>query len=245
MKFGYISIEVIIDEAAGELKRLNRQGMYSRDDAYMQAVECATLLCGHNYEDATVAIEIRNHNGVLPLGFVSANDVWQCEETSADTDPFSIPDAFKCGVRTFAAKAPMFPTNSAGIAPIMNRIRKPAPFPGAETYLFKKPPGIIRTSFKTGWVGLHYNHLLVGEDGFVMVQDEPNMIRAIKNYVKKMHMQDDYYSGKLNGQIWQDVNNEYDKYEDLAKTIQKAPGNDEMHKLEYLINSRYWRFKIS
>jgi hypothetical protein len=241
MKFGYVSLEPIIDEAAGELKRLNRQGLFSRDDAYYQAVEASGLIGSSNYEDNSLAIEIKDHIGILPKEMVNANDVWSVEEAD---DSLTILGSFKCGARQFRPKTPMFPGDNATVRMFADRARRPEPFLGADTYVFKRPPGLIRTTQKQGWVGIHYNHLPKDDKGWICVQEEPNTIRAIKSYVKMMHMQDDYYAGQISQNIWNDVKDDWDKYSNAAKGVLKAPGPDDMHKLEHMINTRYQQFYL-
>lgn len=231
MKFPYIPLDSIIDEVVSDLRRMNRQGLIDKDICYRHGVDQAQMIGGNNYEQCRELIAIKNHIGLLPLNFYTANEAFKLEVIPHENN--NIMDAFKHGDDNYRRVGKMF----QGMESVMV-------VDNMASYIIKRPPGTIRASFRTGFMLLDYNGLPVNEDGIIMIQDEVNTIRCISYYIKLRVMEEPFYNGEIPQYVYNDIKENYVVYESQAKGIQKYPDPSSIEKTMDEINNRYTGFKL-
>jgi hypothetical protein len=242
MKFSYVALDTILAEIESQFKKLNKQGKYSEEDAYNYAIEASRLIGMNSYDESTALIRIDGHNGAVPRGFHNAGEIYATDAVDATQSPNSILDAFRGGyVDVVAKKQLLYPGNSATVAFCKF---KTMVGPDMPSFTLKIPPGIIRTSFKTGYVTMQYYHLPVDERGVIMMQDEINAIKGLKAYVLLNMLKEDYLMQKLPRYIYKDIEAEADMHIDMAKALQKMPPQEGMEAFADMVQNRYNRFKL-
>lgn len=238
MKFPYIPIQPLIDEALEDVKKIAKTVNYNDGDCYVWAIDTAREIGGYAYEESTTEIEVKKHIGFVPKNFYLVSEIW------------------KCRANPIVASEPVRPSNSRPDVWIRTELLRPADAETrrkchncttstmnireqGNTFKLKIPPGTLRFSFMDGVVSMDYYHLPM-QDGEVMVQDEVNGTKCIKAYITMMLVREDWISGKMRGDVWADLKGDYDTYLRLAQQMQKAP--DPSH-TDYLAAKQDQRYR--
>ncbi len=244
MKFPYISLDGVVDEAFGQVKKIVRESGKTREDAYNEAIAAAKLIGGSTWEESSIAIPIKKHVGVLPKMFLTANKVWAGEVIECDI--FTVRDVFWCDAKRIAciASRPLWSGDSSTVRLLTDKARGHDIPASVDTFTFKVPPGLIRTSFGEGWVALNYNHLKVDENGVIMVQDEENGLQCINHWIKLKLLEEAFYMGQVNATVYKSIDDNFHMYLSQAKGIQKFPDPLETEEHITRINNRYSDFNL-
>ena len=110
------------------------------------------------------------------------------------------------------------------------------------TYIVRR--GTVRTSITCGTFGLTYFKLPSNEKDGIQMQDEIYSIKATKAYIKKMLLSEKYYEGRLNENVWANLNREYETNVDQAQAIFKFPDPADSKALGYMQDHKYDAFKL-
>lgn len=244
MKFPYIAADIIVDEAMGEMRQYYRQGQASKDDAYNNLIEAAKLVAGNNYDDATFAVPIKGYMGKLHPLFYTAKAVFEAEETFPA--PSTVLESFKCSItgRNYRRSGFMWPGDSKTTSHLEHGARNPVVAANHRSYWFKIPPGMVRTSFRDGVIGIHANILPTNEKGIVLVQDEPNNLIGIKNYILWKMLRELYITQQLPENIYRTIKDEALVFIEQAQAIQKHVDPSHMESEVYKNNHRYDDFNL-
>lgn len=240
MKFPYISVEPIVFEAQGDVKTLMKTSSFTTEDCYTWAIDVAREIGGFNYDSDSTEIQIKKHTGHLPKDFYLLESIWLCRH-----------ELDGC-----AAKEPVLPSAHNRISPYIRttafrpadsatrRLCKPncCGVVSEQNFTLKVPPGIIRTSLPTAMVSIDYLKVPM-ENGIVLVQDEINGIKAIKNYIKMMLIHETWLMGQVRGDVYSEIKGEYETYLRLAQQQQKAPDASETEFKTIEQDQRYRNFR--
>jgi hypothetical protein len=243
MKFPYVPLDAILAEVETQFKTLNKQGRYSENDAYNYAIEAAREIGMNNYDESTCLIRIDGHIGALPKDFYLAGEVHAVDCTDDTLSPTTVLAAFKESYRSLFKRLHILqPGNSATV-----RLCKGDPIrmsPHMPSFVLKVPPGVIRASFKVGYVEMQYYHLPKDERGVIQIQDEICTIKCVKAYVLMNMLKEDYVMAKLARYIYKDIEDEFYTYLSQAKGMQKLPDQTGMEAEAFLNRNRYNDFKL-
>ncbi len=153
-------------------------------------------------------IEIQGYRGNLPCDFhlgIQARDYEHNYPMRYNTDSFALS---------------YLDPNSATNQEIRSSI----------TYGLKN--GFIFTSFETGYVELAYWAYPVDENGMPKIPDNPKVIEAVSAYIRMKIDFKLWRSGRLNGQIYVNSQQEWAWYVGAAATSMKMPTIDQMESIK-------------
>jgi hypothetical protein len=244
MKFPYIPADIVVDEAIAEMRQYYRQGQVSKDDAYNNLIEAAKLVAGNNYDEATFVVPVKGHMGKLPDLFYTARSVFEAEECFPA--PATVLESFKCSVtgRTYRKCGFLWPGDSKTTTYLEQGARNPVVPANTRSYWFKIPPGMVRTSFQTGLVGIHANMLPTDERGVVLVQDEPHNLIGLKNYIMWKMLRELYIALQIPQNVYNTIKDEALVFIEQAQAIQKFVDPSHMDSEAYKNNHRYDQFNL-
>lgn len=222
MKFPYIPIMQVVEEAVDEVKKLDKTTSFTKNQYYTWAISCVREIGFNAWEDFSTEVEIKKHNGELPEGFYLITDMWRCSPNPEySIEPVS-PNPHRGELRWIRTEI-MRPLDGETNR-YYNKLGRVNPKlqNALNTYQIKNPPGIIRTSFKDGFISMDYTRLPM-ENGMVLMQDEENAIRAVKWFIKYMMLHESWLLGQVRQDVYLSLQREYDDYLVLAQGVQKAP----------------------
>lgn len=222
MKFPYISTYPLIVEAFSDVKTLVKTLSFTEQDAYGWAVDAAREIGGFNYDRDTVYLNVKNHSCIIPKDFYLIESLFLCSRVNSSI-PATPPVSPNYLTPQYWIASSILRPADVGSLKFCNRncLRSDIP-KEAQSYTIKVPPGVIKTSFKDGVIQMNYLKLPLDKDGIVMVQDEINTLKCIKAYIKRQLLAEKWYMQELRGDVWADINNEYDTYLVLAQQLQKS-----------------------
>lgn len=99
---------------------------------------------------------------------------------------------------------------------------------------YKVQNSVIFTSNKEGTLEISYRAIKLDEHGFPMIPDDSSFIRALELYIKKQHFTILFDLGKINNNVYQNVQQEYAWAVGQAQNSLIRPSVDEM---QSIINS--------
>lgn len=221
MKFPYIPIQPVIDEALENVKTIAKTSNYSDSECYNWAIDTSREIGGHAYDTASTEVEIKKHVGFLPNNFYLLEELWKCHPKA---QPAETP------VRPSAGLSADKWIRTGIMAPLdKDTRRRCSAYCGSSidnqssisTFSLKIPPGVIRTSFVEGFVSMDY-YALPMHDGQIMIQDEINGIKCIQAYIVMRLSYETWIKGEMRGDVWQSLKDDYETHLKLAQQLQKA-----------------------
>ena len=192
------------------------------------------------YQDKIVNVDIHDFRGELPCDLIS---IIQVKDLHSHTCLRSMTDNFTPGMREHKLPRTDRPM---GRERIKNRIGlddKTGPWyiPHAHKYhhepAFKTQGRIIYTSFPEGVVEIAYKSIPVDDDGYPLLIDNENYLAALEAYIKKQVFTVKFDTGKINGNVLQNAQQEYAW---LAKQLESeftVPSVSEMESITRMINT--------
>lgn len=99
------------------------------------------------------------------------------------------------------------------------------------TFVYSINDSYIFTNFKNGQLCLSYLAFPVDEDGFPLIPDNVSYREAVYHYIVKKLFYPDYISGKLNPNIYQDMEAEWDAHCMQARGKANMPDVDKMQSI--------------
>jgi len=239
MKYPFVSIMPLIDEIRNELKTITKVSSFSDEDMYGWAVDAARLIGTALYEEDEVQITVNKNVCKIPEDFYLLNNIFLCvaKELSYTTAP--LPGHME--PITWCRSKIMRPADSSTRVYCTSKCVKGDL--NDLSYKLKIPPGIARFSFHTGKIEMHYERLVKGEDGAIMMQDEVNSLNAAKAHVKVMLLQEKYILQEIPRYIYQDILQERDSYIEKAQTTLKFPSQADMYYKAVEQDARFRKFR--
>lgn len=243
MKFPYISALPIVAEVLSEVKRLIKTVPYTEEDCYLWAIDVARLIGGNNYDDDTCTIAIKRNSGKLPRNFYLVDHIeFRSEDPLNAIEPVRPSEGVALPIQIYSAIMRPADGNTQKFctSACLKRSRK------AElNYTIKVPPGIIRTSFPSGFVCINYLKIPMDEDGIVQIQDEANGIMATKSYIKYMLVHESWMMQEMRQDVYLDIKNEWEDWLRLAQQQQKAfdPSHTDFKAIEQDQRYRIFNYK--
>ena len=221
MKFPYISIMPLIDEAMSMVKKISKTTDYNDGDAYVNAVDCAREIGFNNYESASTEIEIKGHNGFIPQDFYLIDEIWRCKPNPLYAHVPVTPNPNPHNIRWIRTDI-MRPMDADTRRRMNAKHSCPQMEEATAFFKIKIPPGSIRVSFLEGTISMDYLKIPT-ENGVVLVQDEINGIKCIKAYIIMMMLYESWLLGEVRGDVWGSLKDDYETHLKIAQMIQKAP----------------------
>lgn len=102
---------------------------------------------------------------------------------------------------------------------------------------YKTQGSVIFTSIKEGIIEMSYNAFVVDEDGFPMIPDNSSFISALEFYIKKKYFTILFDLGKINGQVLNQVNQDYAWAVGQAQSSLIKPTIDQMQSITNSLNT--------
>lgn len=106
-----------------------------------------------------------------------------------------------------------------------------------DNHTFKIQNSVIVCSFPKGKIRVAYKAIVVDEDGYPMVQDNPTYLKALELYIKKEVFTELMESGKLDLRIVQHAESEYYTKVSQLEEEMNTPSDSEMTSLINMWNT--------
>lgn len=103
--------------------------------------------------------------------------------------------------------------------------------PTKEEHTYKIQGNIIYTSIKEGDIKIAYQSIALDDEGFPCIPDNASFIKALELYIKKQWFTILFDMGKINANVYQNVQQEYGWYVGQAQSDLIKPTWDEMESL--------------
>lgn len=110
------------------------------------------------------------------------------------------------------------------------------------THTFKTQGRIIYTSFKEGNVDISYKAMLVDEEGYPLLPDEPTFLRALELYIKKQWFTILFDMNKISPAVLQNTQQEYAFAVGACNNTFIIPSVSEMESIKNMWNQLIPRF---
>lgn len=180
----YISIKEVISRLLRHplLQELNLEAatQYTVDFLHIMGMD-------DMYEDKEVQVEIENYRGKLPCDLLQ---VVQVRNEQTGMAMRSTTDSFKP-------------------QPKFERRHAKGYYSLAEESTFKVQNQVIFTSFKEGWVTVAYKAIYVDDEGYPMVIDNSNFLKALELYIKQEMFTILFDQNKITSQVLSNTKQEY------------------------------------
>lgn len=235
MKFPYIPISYAIADVRAEFKRKDLMGEINDEDCINYAIETLREIGGANYPDDFTILHLRNNIAQLPANFYIVDEAWIVED-----NPIFNHDTiwFTKEQRPYYRRQQLFP-GDATTGTKYSRYNRTCESLAAPTYIIRHP-NQFRCSLPTVTIGVKYVATPMTENGEHLMQDEINTIKAVKAYIKKMLLSEEYYAGHVSQNIWNDIKSDYETGVNMAQAIFKfsdpaddqARGHDQDHRYD-------------
>ena len=164
------------------------------------------------FTEKTQEIEITNYRGQMPCDFHEMIQVRTNRE--------------KCGYyssRTFRYSTDNFH---------MSNKETDSP-----DYTYKIQGMVIFTSIKEGTIEISYRALAVDDEGYPLIPDRSSFTRALELYIKKQYFTILFDLGKINQNVYQNVQQEYAFAVGQAQSVLVRPTIDEMESITNSLNT--------
>lgn len=164
------------------------------------------------YKDKITTVYIDNYRGVLPCDLVSIIQVKDvetqvCLRAMSDDFPEGIKDEKPDGYTRHRTNQPLH------FNPNVGEVHKDLYIPPEHKYFeepsFKTQGRIIYTSFCKGCVEISYKAIPVDENNFPLLIDNENYLAALEAFVKVQIFTIKFDTGKINGNVLQNAQQEY------------------------------------
>lgn len=245
MKYPLIPIKKVIDGVPGGLPRMSAMNMIDEDQLYQWAVECIRMISTTAYTPRTVYLRIKNTSCALPKEMYLCQYVVLCSH-----DPEFVRRTIwftQEELKTVCVPMGILrPSDSIATMVLhVSDFRVPGIPVGNMSYMLRRPPGIIKTSFKEGIVQFNYLAFPLDEDGNICMADEEYHAQAVDTYCKIKLIEESYLMGQVNQNVWDTFNNRFDDYLTNARNNAMALSEEEMHHFILQQNQRYSMFNLS
>lgn len=107
---------------------------------------------------------------------------------------------------------------------------------------FKTQGRVIFTSFKEGTLEISYKSIPVDNEGYPLLPDEPNFLRALELYIKKQWFTILFDMGKITPAVLQNTQQEYYAAAGACNNSFLIPSVSEMESIKGLMNQMIPRF---
>ena len=107
---------------------------------------------------------------------------------------------------------------------------------------FKTQGRVIFTSFKDGTLEISYKAIPVDNEGYPLLPDEPNFLRALELYIKKQWFTILFDMGKITPAVLQNTQQEYYAAAGACNNSFLIPSVSEMESIKGLMNQMIPRF---
>lgn len=231
----YISIKRVLDNLLDH--------PMLRDLTLDQAIRYTVRFIGINgfpkfYKDAIADVEIQEYRGLLPCDLIRINQVKDlktgvCLRHMADNFPTGMVEE-------------LHPSNPSGHLKRhpdghLEKDKKPWYIPPSHHYFeepaFKTQGRVIFTTFPCGVVGISYKSIPVDENGFPMLIDNENYLRALEAYIKMQVFQVKFDMGKIAMNVLQQAQTDYAWAAGSLDAEFKIPSESEMETYTRMFNT--------
>lgn len=181
----YTSIKTVIDKLMRNplLADLTFEAAIDYTVDFMQIVGVPKM-----FEDMVEDIPVVAYRAALPLNWIDTISVAYLTPTDDDG-----PQSEGLPMRYATSTYHQDPNSHAGLA--------------EHTFMIQN--SLIVTSFETGNIRLSYRGIAVDNDGFPLLVDNSTFIRALSNYIKLQHYTILFELGKIQGAVYQNVQQQY------------------------------------
>lgn len=207
-----------------------------RDVTLEQAVRYTIRFIGlHGYpkmfQDKIADIDIDAFKGLLPCDLIS---IIQVKDKATDVCLKAMTDDFPDALRPQQHKDKKlfdgngFAISDKYISPLRHYHEEPS---------FKTQGRIIYTSFPKGCIEIAYKSIPTDEDGFPLIIDNENYLAALEAYIKVQVFTIKFDTGKINGNVLQNAQQEYDFLAGELNEEFCQPSYSEMESISRLWNT--------
>lgn len=203
----YISIKQILDDVLDH--PLLKDVSFER--AVNHTVHFIRIVgCPRIFNEKTELIEIKDHRGLLPCDY---NSVIQVRKTgSCDHEH----DVFRYSTDSFH----MSKDKHASV-----------------DLTYKIQGNVIFTSIREGTIEVAYEALAIDSEGYPLIPDNSNFIRALELYIKKQHFTVLFDLGKIPPAVYNNTLQEYAWAVGAAQSDLVRPSIDQMESLTNMLNT--------
>lgn len=198
--YKFISLKAIIDRIMNDpvMADLNI------DTAVIQAVDCIQIIANPSFFDRKVAkLEVANNRAIVPYNMTNIVKVVRIDEDNNRTSMHSIADPF---YKRYPYRSDEGLNNN--------------------TEQYKIQGDYIYTNFTEGTLHMAYDAIPLDNDGFIMIPDNANIIKAVEFYIKHFHYHVKWVTDKLSGDKFAWVEKNKDWYIGKAQSAQLMEGLD-------------------
>jgi hypothetical protein len=232
----------LVDEVQNELKQIVKTSQFTEEDLYGWAVDAARLIGNAAFEPSgETQLTVNKYVAILPKEVYLIDNIFACtlKQLAYTTRVMGTQEEPACWLRG----AVMRPANSD-----TRRFCTDKCISGNSrdlSYTLLMPPGIVRTSFHTGKIEIHYQKLSMGADGCAQIKDEANTLKATKAYMMIGLLREKFYLQEVPKYVWDDINNEWDEYKQYARLNLKFPSQQDTnyHALKQDARFRQFRYR--
>lgn len=242
MNYPFVSILPLIDETRNELRTITKASYFSDEDMYGWAVDAARLIGNVSYESHREYLTVKKNIAILSKNFYLLNNIYLCSENGI--------------TGTVVRPTSILPSSNLNHNYIRTAVLKPADSVTRKlctvycnqlgskelSYTLKLPPGIARFSFSSGIVEVDFERMKT-ENDCILMQDEPNAMKAVKAYIITMLLQEKYILQEIPRYIYADYQNQWDSYVADARNALKFPSQSETDYKSLQQDARYREFR--
>ena len=212
---GYMSLSVIAD-------KLLRHPMMA-GIAYEAIIDYAIdfmriVQCGGFFEDRCTIVKIENYKGLLPQDYFEVNQIRLASskiEANVLEEDYGINDnGDTVPLGTYHNKLDEYGNEIYDIpsyieGPVFKYASNTFSLPNTNDLVYKIQGNYIFTSIKEGMIEIAYKAIILDEEGYPMIPDNSKFSRALQAYIKKEWFTILFDMGKIQGAIFQNVQQEY------------------------------------
>lgn len=203
----YISLKIILDDLLDHPLLKD----LSLERAINHTIHFIRIVgCPRMFLEKTELIQIEDYRGVLPCDFINIIQVRKLNECGHSYD------IFRHSTDTFH----------------MSSIKQ-----DSIDLTYKIQGGIIFTSIKEGTIEIAYEALALDAEGFPLIPDNSSFIRALELYIKKQYFTVLFDLNQINGNVYQNVKQEYAWAVGQAQSDLIKPTIDQMQSLTNSLNT--------
>ena len=215
---GYISLEVIGDKLLRNplMRGISYEAIIDYAIDFMRIVQC-----GGFFEERCTVVKIENYKGLLPEDFFEMNQMRLISNTIApnvleeDYGHNELGELVPMG--TYHNMLDVYGNEIYNLAyPISGPVFKQSTstfhmsnIEDYNDYVYKIQGNYIYTSLKEGMVEVSYKAILLDSNGYPLIPDNSKFTRALQAYIKKEWFTILFESGTIQGNVLQNVQQEY------------------------------------
>lgn len=184
------------------------------------------------FEDKIEAVDIKDYKGVLPCDLIS---IRQVRDYYTKVGLRAMSDLFTPGMTPKDDYYDRY-MKSHNTIKVMGEYIPPMNIPHGEL-AFKTQGRIIYTSFPEGKIEIAYQAMPVDDEGFPLLIDNSNYIKALKEYIKKERFQIKYEQGNLAAGVLEKVEQRYAFLAGQLNNEMVLPSMSEMESMTRQLNT--------